>query len=75
MAARNYSFSFEADTQAQTFVIRAIHLCSHLAVYRNGTTVYVVDAGDEDQREALMRLARLSGALRATWRPSFDGPQ
>jgi len=58
----HYLFVFEDEGAALRFVERLVIHLQHLAIYRDGIQVYVLDGGDSDRRREIVRLARESAA-------------
>jgi hypothetical protein len=57
-----YLFAFRDEAAALRFVERLCLVLRHLAIYRDGPHVKVLDGGETDQGVEITRLARESSA-------------
>ncbi len=57
-----YVFAFADCAAALRFVERLVLVLHHVAIYRDGEHVIVLDGGDDDRGREINRLARESSA-------------
>ncbi len=62
-AEEEYLFAFEDEARAQRFIERLTLNLKHLAIFREGTHVKVIDGAEKSQRMEIYRLAKESGAF------------
>ena len=59
---RQYLFAFEDRHTARGFVVRLVKELYHLAIYIDDCHVIVIDGAEEERRERILQLARVSSA-------------
>jgi hypothetical protein len=59
---RQYLFAFEDRHAARGFVVRLVKELFHLAILIDDCHVIVIDGGEEERRERILQLARVSSA-------------
>jgi hypothetical protein len=65
-ADREHVFAFESEEKALLFVRRLCLTLVHLAIFRVGKVVKVVDGSDRGQATEIARLAKMSGMVPAS---------
>ena len=58
---REHTFVFDDEARALLFVRRLCLTLAHLAIYREGRRVRVIDGSDGGQGSEIARLAKMSG--------------
>lgn len=61
---RQYLFAFEDRHAARGYVVRLVRELRHLAIFIDDCHVMVIDGGEEERRERILQLARISAARR-----------
>jgi len=64
---RTYLFAFDNPANARIFVERLTLNLKHVVIFISGEHVKVIDGSELGQREAILRLARTSGAMHAAF--------